>query len=147
MKAFYHSADLDGHCSGAIVKLMHKDCTMIPIDYGDKFPYESIQKDEFIFMVDFSLQPFDRMINSIILVVKSFGLIITSQQLKSTMNPNSRIHRQFWTRSQLDVNSFGTSSFRGEICPLLLGSLEDMMYGIKATKIIGTTSSCRFSMA
>lgn len=62
MKCFYHSADLDGHCSGAIVKQMHKSCEIIGIDYGDKFPYEVIEDGEIIFMVDFSLQPFDRMI-------------------------------------------------------------------------------------
>jgi len=53
MKCFYHSSDLDGHCSGAIVKQEYADCEMIGIDYGNKFPWDSIEIRETVFMVDF----------------------------------------------------------------------------------------------
>uniref|UniRef100_A0A6M3J4F5 DHH family protein n=1 Tax=viral metagenome TaxID=1070528 RepID=A0A6M3J4F5_9ZZZZ len=62
MKAFYHSADLDGHCSGALVKLNYEKCEMIGINYGDPFPWESLVYSEEIYMVDFCLQPFSEMI-------------------------------------------------------------------------------------
>jgi len=62
MKCFYHSADLDGHCSGAIVKYKYPECEMFGIDYGDEFPFDSIQQGEKVFMVDFALQPFTGMI-------------------------------------------------------------------------------------
>lgn len=62
MKCFYHSADLDGHCSGALVKMAYPNCELAGINYGDSFPWESIENKEKIFMVDFSLQPFDGMI-------------------------------------------------------------------------------------
>jgi len=62
MKCFYHSADLDGHCSGAIVKLYAPHCEMWPIDYGDEFPWDKIRWNETIYMVDFSLEPFEDMI-------------------------------------------------------------------------------------
>ena len=62
MKCFYHSADLDGHCSGAIIKKRYPECEMIGINYGDDFPWDTIGKDETIFMVDFSLQPFEDMV-------------------------------------------------------------------------------------
>ena len=67
MKCFYHSADLDGHCSGAIVNLAHPNCELIGINYGDEFPWDTIQKNETVYMVDFSLQPFEDMerLNSI----------------------------------------------------------------------------------
>lgn len=61
MKCFYHSADLDGQCSGAIVKLHHPNCELIGINYGDEFPWDRIEKDETVYMVDFSLQPFTDM--------------------------------------------------------------------------------------
>lgn len=61
MKCFYHSADLDGHCSGAIVKYRYPECEMYPINYGDEFPWDEIKPDEIIFMVDFCLQPHDKM--------------------------------------------------------------------------------------
>lgn len=61
MKCFYHSSDLDGHCSGAIVKRKHPWCEMIGINYGQPFPWESIEPGEDIIMVDFSLQPFSDM--------------------------------------------------------------------------------------
>lgn len=62
MKCFYHSADLDGHCSGAIVLERYPECVMIGIDYGDPFPWDLIEPAETVFMVDFSLQPFEDML-------------------------------------------------------------------------------------
>jgi oligoribonuclease NrnB/cAMP/cGMP phosphodiesterase (DHH superfamily) len=62
MKCFYHSADLDGHCSGAIVKYRYPECEMFPINYGDVFPWDKfLDENEDVFMVDFCLQPFDMM--------------------------------------------------------------------------------------
>lgn len=61
MKCFFHDSDLDGHCSGAVVKYFHPECEMIGINYGDEFPWESIRPNEVVFMVDFALQPFERM--------------------------------------------------------------------------------------
>lgn len=55
MKCFYHSSDLDGHCSGAIIKYKHPECEMIGINYGDEIDWDSIQPGEIVFMVDFSL--------------------------------------------------------------------------------------------
>jgi len=60
-KCFYHSADLDGHCSGAIVKMAYPECVMFGIDYGEEFPWDKINKDDEVYMVDFSLQPFSLM--------------------------------------------------------------------------------------
>jgi len=61
MKCFYHSADLDGHCSGAIVKYKYPECEMIGINYGQEFPWDKIQSGEDVYMVDFTLQPFEQM--------------------------------------------------------------------------------------
>lgn len=62
MKCFYHNADLDGRCSGAIVKLVYPECELIGINYGDAFPWEVIEPCELVYMVDFCLQPFEDMI-------------------------------------------------------------------------------------
>lgn len=62
MKCFYHSADLDGHCSGAIIKYKYRTCDLVPINYGDPFPWDIINYKETVYMVDFSLQPFSDMI-------------------------------------------------------------------------------------
>ena len=62
MKCFYHSADLDGHCSGAIVKYFNPSCEMFGINYGDEFPWGVGERDETVYMVDFSLQPFGDMV-------------------------------------------------------------------------------------
>lgn len=59
---FYHSADLDGMCSGAIVKHVFTDCELYGINYGQDFPWDKIQQDDTVFMVDFGLQPFDGMV-------------------------------------------------------------------------------------
>jgi oligoribonuclease NrnB/cAMP/cGMP phosphodiesterase (DHH superfamily) len=55
LKCFYHSADLDGHCSGALVKYCFPETELIPIDYKDKFPYHRIKHHDTVIMVDFSL--------------------------------------------------------------------------------------------
>lgn len=63
MKCFYHGSDLDGECSAAIVKYKFPECELYPINYSDVFPWEIIKDpQELIFMVDFSLQPFDQMV-------------------------------------------------------------------------------------
>lgn len=63
MKTFYHSADLDGMCSGAIVKYRYPETELIGINYGDPFPWGSLDdRQERVFMVDFSLQPFSDMV-------------------------------------------------------------------------------------
>lgn len=59
---FYHSADLDGHCSGAIVKYRFPDAVMHPINYGDEFPWDDIESEDEVYMVDFSMQPFNLMV-------------------------------------------------------------------------------------
>lgn len=64
---FYHATDLDGKCSAALVKIAHKDSELFPIDYGEKFPWhllrpEPLSDADKIFMVDFSLEPFEQMI-------------------------------------------------------------------------------------
>lgn len=43
------------------MKFFNPECEMIGINYGQEFPWDSIQKDEWVFMVDFTLQPFDGM--------------------------------------------------------------------------------------
>ena len=63
MKCFYHN-DMDGICSGAIVNKFLTEiqgnktdpCKFIMINYKDEFPFDTIQKDESIVIVDFSLQ-------------------------------------------------------------------------------------------
>lgn len=64
---FYHSADLDGRCSAAIVlyhekKLWSRECELYGIDYGDPFPWGKITPGRKVYMVDFSLQPYPEML-------------------------------------------------------------------------------------
>lgn len=58
---FYHSADLDGHCSGAICKYAMPEAILHGINYGDPFPWDEIKQYDWVYMVDFSLQPFEDM--------------------------------------------------------------------------------------
>lgn len=55
----YHSADLDGHCSGAIAKYFEPSMELIGYDYGQPFPWEKFDKDCDVIMVDVSLSPED----------------------------------------------------------------------------------------
>jgi len=63
LKIITHSADSDGHCCGALLKLAFPNGELIGINYGDVFIDHSLIKEgETIFMTDFSLQPFSEMI-------------------------------------------------------------------------------------
>lgn len=57
---FYHS-DLDGIAAAAIVKKAHPDAELLPINYGQEFPYEKLAGRDIAYMVDFTVQPFDEM--------------------------------------------------------------------------------------
>lgn len=60
MICFYHSKDLDGYTSGAIVKRKYPEATMIGWDYKDPIPDLTKFKGENIIMVDISF-PMDKM--------------------------------------------------------------------------------------
>jgi uncharacterized protein len=51
----YHAADLDGKCSGAVTKSYYPDCKMIGIDYNQKLELSQFNKEDEVYMVDFSL--------------------------------------------------------------------------------------------
>jgi oligoribonuclease NrnB/cAMP/cGMP phosphodiesterase (DHH superfamily) len=55
MLCFYHSADFDGICSGAIVKRKFSDCYVYGINHGQDFPWDMIQEGETVVMCDYSL--------------------------------------------------------------------------------------------
>ena len=64
MKCFYHN-DADGKCSAFWVKLSagltdlennYKD-EFIEMDYSKPFPMDKINKDEMVYIVDFSISP------------------------------------------------------------------------------------------
>lgn len=62
MKCFYHKSDLDGHCSGAIVKRAYPNCECIGVDYNDTL--ESLgatfeATGEKVFVVDFRFNEAD----------------------------------------------------------------------------------------
>lgn len=57
---FFHRGDLDGHCSGAVVRYRFPDCKLIGIDYEDEFPWHEVDAETEVIMVDFSL-PMDQM--------------------------------------------------------------------------------------
>ena len=63
MKCFYH-IDQDGIVSGYYVKkacddrgIEYNKSDFRPINYGMKFPFEDIEQDELVFIVDYSIEP------------------------------------------------------------------------------------------
>lgn len=55
MICIYHSRDLDGYCSGAIVKHKYPNAKLIGFDYGQQLPMDLIQPNEPIIMIDVSM--------------------------------------------------------------------------------------------
>lgn len=70
MHKIFHHKDLDGYCSGAIIKyyllneqnLSESDIIFFPINYGEDFPWDEVTREDQIWMVDFSMQPIDEMV-------------------------------------------------------------------------------------
>jgi uncharacterized protein len=59
MKCFYHASDFDGKCSAAIVKMVFNNCELYPVKYDDGTdPLSIVEKNEQVFIVDFSFKPF-----------------------------------------------------------------------------------------
>lgn len=61
MLCIYHSNDLDGRCSAAILLREFPKIELYGMNYGEKFPYDKLHADTKLYMVDFSL-PIDEMI-------------------------------------------------------------------------------------
>ena len=57
MKCYYHRGDLDGRCSGAIVKLKFPKCELIGVDYQDEFNRITCKPREGVFVLDFRFPP------------------------------------------------------------------------------------------
>ena len=56
----YHRSDLDGHCSGAVVRHRYPDAEMYGIEYGDSIPWNKMTNTRVI-LVDFCLEPWSEM--------------------------------------------------------------------------------------
>lgn len=59
MICIYHNKDLDGYCSGAIVKRKFPDAKMIGWDYGQPIPFTEIPSGEDIILIDISFPMID----------------------------------------------------------------------------------------
>ena len=54
----YHNADMDGHCSGAIVRKALPDTEMLGLNYGNPYDIDKLLScDGKVIIVDFSLKP------------------------------------------------------------------------------------------
>jgi len=58
----YHSVDLDGQASAAIVKSYVPDVVLIPFNYNVPFPYDRITPEDSVYFVDVAVQPYDEML-------------------------------------------------------------------------------------
>lgn len=47
--------DGDGYCAGAIALQVHPESDVIPIDYSDTFPMDTIEPNEIVYILDFNL--------------------------------------------------------------------------------------------
>lgn len=74
MICIYHNKDLDGYCSGAIVKRKYPDAVMLGWDYGQPLPFDDTAMiGEDVILIDISF-PIDKMVQ-FAHVAKSFTWI------------------------------------------------------------------------
>lgn len=68
IRIIYHSADFDGHASGAIARyyfseFARKEFTMHPYNYGQEFPFDQFKSGDELYFLDVTYQPNDDMMN------------------------------------------------------------------------------------
>jgi oligoribonuclease NrnB/cAMP/cGMP phosphodiesterase (DHH superfamily) len=78
-------------CSGAIVKYRFPDAVMYPINYGDEFPFNEIELEDTVYMVDFCLQPFGFM-QRLSMLLAGTGELIVIDHHKTTLDKWSKSH-------------------------------------------------------
>lgn len=78
-------------CSGAIVKYRFPDVVMHPINYGDEFPFNEIEPEDTVYMVDFCLQPFGFM-QRLSMLLAGTGELIVIDHHKTTLDEWSKSH-------------------------------------------------------
>jgi len=55
----FHHNDADGRCAAAIVCKKYPECRFVEMEYSKPVPFDIIDKDETIYIVDFSFKPDD----------------------------------------------------------------------------------------
>lgn len=97
MIGIYHSRDLDGWVSGAIIMEKHSDAIMIGYDYGDEFPWDIVNnhvienRGKSMIMADISL-PREDMIR---LATLFYGNMVWIDHHKSAIEEMSTIRNEF----------------------------------------------------
>lgn len=71
----YHSVDLDGECSAAIMKHFHPSIELIPYNYDQKFPWERITSKDTVFFCDVVIQPYEDMLKMFKLIGNNLYII------------------------------------------------------------------------
>lgn len=59
---FFHSQDWDGYASAAVIKKFSPDAHIIPFNYNDEFPFDTLNANDIVFFVDVVIQPYEKMI-------------------------------------------------------------------------------------
>jgi len=72
---FHHSVDWDGYASAAIVKYFNPSAIMWPYNYGQFFPFDKIEPDDTVYMVDISIQPYTEMLRLYELLKKNLIIL------------------------------------------------------------------------
>lgn len=110
MKCFYHKSDLDGHCSGAIVKYFNPECELIGVEYGDMCPIETIGLRESVFIVDFSWPMAD------LLEIRKQGRLVWIDHHKSAID-----QYEYWLRTEQRLPIMGLRDISKAACELTWG--------------------------
>jgi len=58
----YHRSDLDGRCAGAIALRKFPGAQLLGMDYGKPFPWDKVDRDTTVVMVDWCIEPVEEMV-------------------------------------------------------------------------------------
>jgi len=100
MLCIYHSKDLDGICSGVIMKKKHPGARMLGYDYGEPFNIKSFVQDEIVIMADVSM-PMETMLA----IANKAGLFLWIDHHKSAIADYEKVRESFpkTFRAALDI--------------------------------------------
>lgn len=123
----FHSKDLDGHASGALVKMAYSETELVGIDYADGKNAEMLIRehnltDAEVWMVDFSLQPFSEMMKLLEGCKKLVWCDHHKHAIDELLNGETREAQLALTYTRERFETFIDSRFAG--CELTYKALE-----------------------
>lgn len=106
MICIYHSKDLDGWMSAAIVKLKYPDVKLIGWNYGDAISFDARFSNEDVIMVDIRVPP-----ETMLYLTKTNKLIWIDHHQRTIIETEKYFQQESWDKTKYTLKGLRDSNF------------------------------------